>query len=68
MNRRGLNIGTGNFRENKVDRARRVSADIQLNGIYLVGKSIHDDCVIDFTCAYKKLSSNVQNKRVDVDK
>ena len=38
LNRRGFNTGTGNSRENKVDRARRVSADIQLNGIYLVGK------------------------------
>ena len=28
----------GNSRENKIDGARRVSADIQLNGIYLVGK------------------------------
>ena len=37
LNRRGFNTGTGNSRENKVDRARRVSADIQLNGIFLVG-------------------------------
>ena len=38
LNRRGFTTGTGNSSENKVDRARRVSADIQLNGIYLVGK------------------------------
>ena len=38
LNRRGFTTGTGNSRENKVDRARRVSADIQLNGIFLVGK------------------------------
>ena len=38
LNRRGFTTGTGNSRENKVDRARRVSADIQKNGIYLVGK------------------------------
>ena len=38
LTRRGFTTGTGNSRENKVDRARRVSADIQLNGIYLVGK------------------------------
>ncbi len=38
LNRRGFTTGTGNSRENKVDRARRVSANIQLNGIYLVGK------------------------------
>ena len=38
LNRRGFKTGTGNSRENKVDRARRVSADIQLNGIFLVGK------------------------------
>ena len=37
LTRRGFTTGTGNSRENKVDRARRVSADIQLNGIYLVG-------------------------------
>ena len=35
LNRRGLTTCTGNSIENKVDRARRVSADIQLNGIYL---------------------------------
>lgn len=29
LNRRGFTTGTGNSRENKVDRARRVSADIQ---------------------------------------
>ena len=38
LNRRGFTTGIGNSRENKVDRARRVSADIQLNGIFLVGK------------------------------
>lgn len=38
LNRRGFTMGTGNSRENKVDRARRVSADIQKNGICLVGK------------------------------
>lgn len=38
LNRRGFTTGTGNSRENKVDRARRVSADIQKNGICLVGK------------------------------
>jgi predicted phage terminase large subunit-like protein len=38
LNRRGFATGTGNSRENKVDRARRVSADIQKNGIFLVGK------------------------------
>ena len=31
--RRGFSTGRGNSRENKIDRARRVSADIQLNGI-----------------------------------
>ena len=39
LNRRGFTTGTGNSRENKVDRARRVSADIQKNGIFLVGKN-----------------------------
>lgn len=38
LTRRGFTTGTGNSRENKVGRARRVSADIQKNGIYLVGK------------------------------
>lgn len=38
LNRRGFTTGTGNSRENKVDRARRVSEDIQKNGICLVGK------------------------------
>ncbi len=38
LNWRGFTTGTGNSRENKVDRARRVSADIQKNGICLVGK------------------------------
>lgn len=38
LNRRGFTTCTGNSRENKVDRARRVSADIQKNGICLVGK------------------------------
>lgn len=38
LNRRGFTTVTGNSRENKVDRARRVSADIQKNGICLVGK------------------------------
>ena len=38
LNRRGFTTGTGNSRENKVDRARRVSADIQKNGICPVGK------------------------------
>lgn len=38
LNRRGFTTGTGNSRENKVDRARSVSADIQKNGICLVGK------------------------------
>lgn len=38
LNQRGFTTGTGNSRENKVDRARRVSADIQKNGICLVGK------------------------------
>ena len=38
LNRRGFATGTGNSRENKIDRARRVSADIQKNGIFLVGK------------------------------
>ncbi|WP_295114109.1 hypothetical protein [uncultured Methanobrevibacter sp.] len=38
MTRRGFATGTGNSRENKVDHARRVSADIQKNGIFLVGK------------------------------
>lgn len=38
LNRRGFTTGTGNSRENKVDRARRVSADIQKNGMCLVGK------------------------------
>lgn len=38
LNRRGFTTGTGNSRENKVDRARKVSADIQKNGICLVGK------------------------------
>ena len=38
LNRRGFTTGTGNSRENKVDRARRVSADIQKNGIFLVGR------------------------------
>lgn len=37
LNRRGFTTGTGNSRENKVDRARRVSADIQKNGICPVG-------------------------------
>lgn len=91
LNRRGFNTGTGNSRENKVDRARRVSADIQKNGIYLVGKdrtgftkkwameflekitvypneAIHDDCVVAFTGAYEKIVSDVQTKRVDVDR
>ena len=91
LNRRGFNTGTGNSRENKVDRARRVSADIQKNGIYLVGKdrtgftkkwameflekitaypneAIHNDCVVAFTGAYEKIVSDVQTKRVDVDR
>ena len=38
LNRRGFTTGTGNSRENKIDRARRVSADIQKNGIFLVGR------------------------------
>lgn len=38
LTRRGFATGTGNSRENKVDRARRVSADIQKNGIFMVGK------------------------------
>ena len=38
LNRKGFTTGTSNSRETKVGRARRVSADIQLNGIYLVGK------------------------------
>ena len=38
LNRRGFTTGTGNSKENKIDRARRVSADIQKNGIFLVGK------------------------------
>lgn len=38
LNRKGFHTGTGNSRENKVDRARRVSAAIQQNGIFLVGK------------------------------
>lgn len=38
LNRRRFTTGVGNSRENKIDRARRVSADIQKNGIYLVGK------------------------------
>ena len=38
LNRRGITTGVGNSRENKVDRARRVSADIQNKGIFLVGK------------------------------
>lgn len=38
MNRRGFTTGAGNSRENKIDRARRVSADIQKNGIFLVGR------------------------------
>ena len=38
LTRRGFATGTGNSRENKVDRARRVSADIQKNGIFLVGR------------------------------
>ena len=33
-----VHSGVGNSIENKIDRARRVSADIQLNGICLVGK------------------------------
>ena len=38
LTRKGFTTGVGNSRENKVDRARRVSADIQKNGIFLVGK------------------------------
>ena len=38
LNRRGFATGTGNSRKNKVDRARRVSADIQKKGIFLVEK------------------------------
>lgn len=38
LNRRGFTTGTGNSRENKIDRARRVLADIQKNGIFRVGK------------------------------
>lgn len=38
MQRIGLKTGKGNSRENKVDRARRVSAILQKEGIYLVGK------------------------------
>ncbi|WP_296804350.1 hypothetical protein [uncultured Methanobrevibacter sp.] len=38
LTRRKFTTGTGNSRENKVGRARRVSADIQLDGIFLVGK------------------------------
>ena len=38
LNRRRFTTGTGNSRENKVDRARRVSADIQKKGIFLVEK------------------------------
>ena len=38
LNRRGFTTGAGNSRENKIDRARRVSADIQKNGIFLVGR------------------------------
>ena len=39
LTRRRFATGTGNSRENKVDRARRVSADIQKNGIFLIGKN-----------------------------
>lgn len=38
LNRRGFTIGVANSSENKIDIARIVSADIQLNGIYIVGK------------------------------
>ena len=38
LSRKGFTTGVGNSRENKIDRARRVFADIQLNGIFLVGK------------------------------
>ena len=91
LTRRGFTTGTGNSRENKIDRARRVSADIQKNGIFLVGKdrtgftkkwameflekitvypneAIHDDCVVAFTGGYEKMVSDVQTRRVDVDK
>ena len=68
-----------------------VSADIQKNGIYLVGKdsarftkklameflekitaypneAIHDGCVVAFTGGYKKIATDNQPKRVNVDK
>ena len=38
LNRRRFTICTGNLRENKIDGTRRVSEDIQKNGIFLVGK------------------------------
>ena len=38
LNRRGFTTGISNSRENKIYMARWVSADIQLNGICLVGK------------------------------
>ena len=38
LNRRKFITGTGDSRKNKFDWARRVSADIQKNGIFLVGK------------------------------
>ena len=31
-------------------------------------EAIHDDCVIAFTGAYEKIVSDVQTKRVDVDR
>ena len=90
ITRRGFTTGTGNSRENKVARARRVSADIQKNGIILVGRdrtgftkkwameflekitaypneAIHDDCVVAFTGAYEKITSEKQSQRVNVD-
>ena len=38
LNRRGFTTGVSNSRENKIDGARRVFANIQQNEIYLVGK------------------------------
>ena len=38
LTRRRFTTGTGKSRKNKIDPARRVSADIQKNGIFLVGK------------------------------
>ena len=59
LNRRGFATGTGNSRENKVDRARMVSAD---------NEAIPDDCVVAFTGGYEKQATEKQPKRVDVDK